>query len=97
MPFKHHEPNRHHIPKARYKVTNWPEYDRGLVQRGDIRFWNYQEALEGWIAPYRTTHGDRCRVLEPGDRDHADPWHGLSAAPSAMRRFRPEPDDTVEA
>jgi hypothetical protein len=22
--------------KTRYRVTNWAEYDRGLVQRGDI-------------------------------------------------------------
>lgn len=57
MPFKHHEPNRHHIPKAKYKVTNWAEYDRGLVRRGDIRFWIDEEAIKAWIAPYRTTPG----------------------------------------
>jgi hypothetical protein len=25
VPFKHHAARRHHIPKPRYRVTNWPE------------------------------------------------------------------------
>ncbi len=36
MPYKANEPRRHKIPRARYKVTNWPEYDRALQQRGDL-------------------------------------------------------------
>ena len=24
--------------KAKYRITNWPEYDRSLVQRGDVMF-----------------------------------------------------------
>ncbi len=36
MPDKHNEPRRHKIPKAKYKVTNWPEYDRALQQRGSL-------------------------------------------------------------
>jgi hypothetical protein len=27
MPYKANEARRHKIPRARYKVTNWPEYD----------------------------------------------------------------------
>jgi hypothetical protein len=38
-------------------VTNWAEYDRGLVRRGDIRLWIDEEALEGWFAPRRGTPG----------------------------------------
>jgi hypothetical protein len=34
MPYKHNEPRRHKIPKARYKVSNWREYDQALQQRG---------------------------------------------------------------
>jgi hypothetical protein len=37
MPYKVHEPRRHKIPRARYKVRNWPEYDRALQQRGSLR------------------------------------------------------------
>lgn len=31
--------------KAKYRVTNWSEYDRALVARGDITFWFDQEAI----------------------------------------------------
>ena len=27
MPFKANAARRHHIPKQRYRVTNWAEYD----------------------------------------------------------------------
>ena len=39
MPYKFHASRRHHIPIAQHRVTNWPDHDRGLVRRGDIRFW----------------------------------------------------------
>ncbi|MEM1346884.1 MAG: IS5 family transposase, partial [Pseudomonadota bacterium] len=61
MPFKFHEPHRDKILRARYKVTNWPEYDRGLVQRGDLRFWISEDALAAWAAPRRTTRGGQAR------------------------------------
>jgi hypothetical protein len=57
MPYRHHEPQRHRIPKARYRVMNWPEYDRGLIRRGDIRLWIDENALEKWFAPRRGTPG----------------------------------------
>ncbi|MCF7988081.1 MAG: hypothetical protein K9L60_10985 [Methylovulum sp.] len=28
-------PNEESRPKSKWKVTNWSEYDRALVQRGD--------------------------------------------------------------
>jgi hypothetical protein len=35
--------------KAKYKITNWPEYDRALVQRGDVTIWFGEEFLrENW-------------------------------------------------
>jgi hypothetical protein len=34
MPYKFNEPRRHKIPRARYRVQNWPEYDRALQRRG---------------------------------------------------------------
>jgi hypothetical protein len=33
VPFKYHTEHRHRIPKARYRVTNWSEYDASLRQR----------------------------------------------------------------
>ena len=35
MPYKFNETRRQKIPKARYRVTNWPEYDAALVRRYD--------------------------------------------------------------
>jgi hypothetical protein len=39
MPYKFNETRRHKIPKARYRVANWPEYDAALVRRGSITVW----------------------------------------------------------
>ena len=40
---------------------NWPDYDRGLVRRGDIRFWIDESALEQWDAAKRRTPGGQRR------------------------------------
>lgn len=61
MPYKFHEPRRHRVPKARYRVRNWAEYDRGLVARGDVRGWISAEAIEGWKAACRRTPGGQRR------------------------------------
>ena len=57
MPFKHNAARRHRIPKARYRVTNWPAYEAGLQRRGDLTFWLDEAALAGWHAPRRSTPG----------------------------------------
>ena len=57
MPFKHNVARRHRIPKARYRVTNWPAYEAGLQRRGDLTFWLDEAALAGWHAPRRSTPG----------------------------------------
>ena len=48
MPYKHNESRRHTTEKARYKVTNWAEYNKGLRQRGDIAIWFAEENLAAW-------------------------------------------------
>src|SRR3954462_3500883 len=60
MPYKVHEPRRHKIPRARYKVRNWPEYDRALQQRGSLTVWVTPEALAAWHPP-RTGQRGRPR------------------------------------
>src|SRR5580692_1506099 len=57
MPFKHNASRRHHIPKARRRITNWPAYEAGLQRRGDVTFWLDETALSGWRAPRRTSRG----------------------------------------
>src|ERR671916_203225 len=51
MPHKANEPRRHRIPRARYRVTNWPEYDRALQRRGSLTVWVTPEALAAWHPP----------------------------------------------
>jgi transposase len=51
MPHKFNEPRRHKIPMAKYRVTNWPDYDAALVRRGALTVWFTDEAIAQWRAP----------------------------------------------
>ena len=62
MPYKLNESRRHKIPKARYRVTNWPEYDAALVQRGSITVWFTEEAVAAWHAPATGAWGLWCKL-----------------------------------
>src|SRR5258707_3034954 len=57
MPYKFSESRRHKIPRARYRVTNWPEYDAALVQRGSLTVWFTDEAVAAWHAPATGARG----------------------------------------
>jgi len=57
MPYKLHEPCRHHIDKMKFKVTNWSDYDEGLRRRGSLTFWIEEDVLQSWYAAPRTTPG----------------------------------------
>ena len=61
MPYKANEPRRHKIPRARYKVSNWPEYDRALQRRGSLTVWVTPEALAAWHPP-KTGRRGRSRT-----------------------------------
>jgi Transposase DDE domain len=64
MPFKHQAARRHRIPKARYRVQNWPAYEAGLKRRGDLTLWLDGAAIAGWRAPRRTTPGGQARYSD---------------------------------
>src|SRR5215217_6450195 len=57
VPFKLNQDRRHHIPRQRRKVTNWPAYDASLRQRGSLTVWFTDEAIAAWRAEPRTTRG----------------------------------------
>ncbi len=48
MPYKHNEVHRHKIEPVRYKVTNWPEYNKALRNRGNFTVYFTEEAVDGW-------------------------------------------------
>src|SRR6202521_3982276 len=58
-PFKYHAEHRHHIPKPRYRVTNWAEYDASLKRRGSLTVWFTDEEIQAWPAEPRTTPGSQ--------------------------------------
>ncbi len=46
--------------KTQYRIGNWPEYDRSLVQRGNLTLWLSQDAIASWNAkPSRRRGGQR--------------------------------------
>jgi len=57
MPYKANADRRHKIPTARYRVTNWPDYDAALVRRGSLTLWVTEEALAAWHAPVTGKRG----------------------------------------
>ena len=70
MPYKVNQERRRRIPKARYRVKNWRDYDAALRRRGDLTVWVTAEALEAWT-PANTGRRGRPRrysemVVETG-------------------------------
>jgi hypothetical protein len=57
VPFKRHAEHRHHISKPRYRVTNRPDYDAALRQRGSLIVWSTKAAIAAWQAESRTAPG----------------------------------------
>ena len=55
MPFKANADRRHHIPRQRFRITNWYDYDASL--RGRLTVWFTDEAIASWKAEPRTTRG----------------------------------------
>jgi hypothetical protein len=45
MPYPANESRRHKVPKARYRVSNWGEYNQALPERGSLTVWVTPEAI----------------------------------------------------
>ena len=60
MPNKHNDKCRHHIPKMKFQVKNWAEYDAGLRRRGSLTLWVTPEAMAVWQAAPRFTPGGQA-------------------------------------
>ena len=50
--------------KTKYRVANWPAYNRALVRRGDVTVWVSSEAIAAWTASRSGRRG--------GQRRHSD-------------------------
>ena len=52
--------------KSTYKITNWPEYDKALKQRGFVTFWVEDFVKSGWYNKKRSGgrgRSDRLMML----------------------------------
>jgi transposase len=48
MPYKYPKSKDWHVPKQKYKIINWSEYNQALKNRGSIDFWLTDDAVEQW-------------------------------------------------
>lgn len=64
MPHKHNAGKRHHIPKAKFAVTNWSQYENGLMQRGCLTLWITPDAIAEWKAAARESPGGQPRYSD---------------------------------
>ncbi|KAF3363357.1 hypothetical protein PHSC3_000043 [Chlamydiales bacterium STE3] len=46
--------------KLTYRIRNWSEYNRALIQRGSITIWMDEKAIKNWFSSYHT-----CRAGRP--------------------------------
>src|SRR4051794_20077789 len=60
MPHQVNEARSHQFAKARYRVSNWREYDQALQERGSLTLWVTPAALESWQAPATGRRGRSC-------------------------------------
>ena len=51
--------------KKRYRVGNWPAYERWLRARGDVTVWFAEEALSTWTPPPTRCRGGQQRYSDP--------------------------------
>ncbi|MBB5692739.1 IS5 family transposase [Muricoccus pecuniae] len=57
MSFKANAERRQHIPKQRFRATNWAKYDAALRGRGSLTVWFAEAEIAAWKAEPRTTRG----------------------------------------
>jgi hypothetical protein len=48
MPNKYPQKKGWKVPKQKYRVTNWSDYNEALRSRGDITVWLSEEAIDHW-------------------------------------------------
>ena len=57
MPNKYPEKKEWKVPKQKFKVTNWSEYNKALRRRGDITVWISEDAISQWYKTDRVYDG----------------------------------------
>ena len=51
--------------KSKHRITNWPQYNKALVNRGSLSFWIDEQAICHWCCSEH--HGGRGRGFQYSD------------------------------
>ena len=81
--------------KTRYRITNWPEYNRALVRRGSVTIWldnQLPPALAAWM---RATLGVECLPIRDLNLQRASDPEIFTAARATKVVFMTKDDDFV--
>ena len=54
----------HPTYKTKYRVANWPSYDRALVRRGEVTLWLVPEAIAAWGPGHGGTRGGQRKYSD---------------------------------
>ena len=54
----------HPTYKTKYRVANWPAYNRALVRRGDVTVWLSSEAIAAWMPRRSGRRGGQRRYSD---------------------------------
>jgi len=63
MPNKYPRKKGWKVPKQKYKLSNWSDYNEALRCRGDITVWLSEDAITQWYARDRVYDGTETPVL----------------------------------
>lgn len=58
------EPEKPKPPKDKYRLTNWPDYNKALINRGFITLWLDEETLANWYYQGPRTPGGLFRYSD---------------------------------
>ena len=76
----------HPTYKTKYRVANWPAYNRALVRRGDVTVWVSSEAIAAWTASRSGRRGGQRRYSDLAIETAHDP----AASSTISRCARPK-------
>ena len=48
--------------ESTYRIRNWPEYNRSLIQRGSITVWIDEKSIKNWFSSYHTCQAGRPAI-----------------------------------
>jgi heme-degrading monooxygenase HmoA len=55
------------VAKQKFRITNWPTYNKALINRGSLTFWLDDEAIQAWYESATLHHeeGPSAILISP--------------------------------